>query len=99
MSNNHARKMAEIKIAFLRRTSEDIKQLERAREDAGLRMSQELRTLVHRLAGVTGMFGYETVSELAGALEDALATNVESEVEDKLGALITAVEVMLKNPT
>jgi HPt (histidine-containing phosphotransfer) domain-containing protein len=99
MGNNHARKMAELKIEFLRRTGEDIKQLERAREDADLRKSRELRTLVHRLAGVTGMFGYESVSELAGALEDALATNVEGEVEEKLGALIAAVEVMLKNPT
>lgn len=99
MSNNHARKMAEIKIEFLRRTREDIKELERARADTDLRASRELRTLVHRLAGVTGMFGYEAVSELAGSLEDALATNAEGEVEDKLGALIAAVEIMLKNPT
>jgi HPt (histidine-containing phosphotransfer) domain-containing protein len=95
MSSNHARKMAELKLEFILRTREDIKALRRAREDTALRTSRELKTLVHRLSGVTGMFGYESVSELAATLEDALAANDEGEVEGKLGALIAAVEVML----
>jgi len=97
MSSNHARKMAELKLDFLLRTREDIKTLQRACEDAVLRTSQELKTLVHRLSGVTGMFGYESVSELAAELEDALATHNEREVEAKLGALIGAVDVMLND--
>jgi HPt (histidine-containing phosphotransfer) domain-containing protein len=62
-----------------------------------LRASQDLKTLVHRLSGVTGMFGYESVSDLAAELEDALATSNEGQVEGKLGTLIAAVEVMLND--
>lgn len=97
MSSNHARKMAALKLDFLLRTREDVKVLQRARDDASMRASQELKTLVHRLSGVTGMFGYETVSELAAALEDALVTGDPGHVDAKLGALIAAVEVMLSD--
>jgi HPt (histidine-containing phosphotransfer) domain-containing protein len=97
MTSNHARKMAELKREFFLRTREDIKVLRRAREDGALRASQDLKTLVHRLSGVTGMFGYESVSDLAAELEDALATSNEGQVEGKLGTLIAAVEVMLND--
>jgi HPt (histidine-containing phosphotransfer) domain-containing protein len=95
MSTTHARKMAELKREFLLRTRDDISELKRAREDAVWRASRELKTLVHRLAGVTGMFGYESVSELAGALEDALGSGDHSRADAKLQALIAAVEAMV----
>jgi HPt (histidine-containing phosphotransfer) domain-containing protein len=87
--------MAELKLEFLLRTRDDMKTLQRARDDAALRRSREFRTLVHRLSGVTGMFGYESVSGLSAELEDALTTADETAQTAKLGDLIAAVEVML----
>lgn len=97
MTASHARKMAEIKREFLLRTREDMKLLRRAREDASLCASRELKTLVHRLAGITGMFGYERVSALAADLDDALPAASSSAVKDKLEALIAALDGMFND--
>jgi HPt (histidine-containing phosphotransfer) domain-containing protein len=91
---SHARKMAEIKREFLLRTREDMTVLRRARGDAALWASKELKTLVHRLAGVTGMFGYEDVSALAAALDDVLPAADGETALGKLDALIAALEAM-----
>lgn len=77
---------------FLTRAADD-------RRDLGLwaadpsRHADELRRLAHRVAGSAGTFGFQRLSALAGAAEDALLCNSPdlparlSDVMDELDAL------------
>ena len=45
--------------------------------------SQSLRRMAHRLRGSAGSYGYERLGRLAGVMEDAARTLIETIVGDK----------------
>lgn len=61
---------------------------------AGDRSSDDLRRLVHNLAGVAGTFGFAQVSEVASLIDDQLALGHSADAAhlDRLKSALDAVE-------
>jgi HPt (histidine-containing phosphotransfer) domain-containing protein len=83
--------MAALRLRFIGRAREDLSQL-RAYERHGAMNAEDLRALVHRLAGSAGLFGYPAISVLAGAVEDDLIeTGAPASLPDLMHALENAI--------
>lgn len=62
--------LAALRVRFLDRCRRDLRRLE-----DGVR-GEELDLLVHRLAGIAGVFGFPEVSEIAGRIDRARSEGV-----------------------
>ena len=76
-----------LQVQFRRRAARDLDDLRRWSTDQEAR-SEELRLLVHRLAGAGGTFGFHRLSALAAAAEDAIVTHAA----DRLSAVSAVIK-------
>ena len=65
-------KLAALRERFLVRSAGDLKQIEAAIANPNAMDHAQVRAVVHRLSGAAGTFGFPTLSEAAGAADDAL---------------------------
>ena len=79
--------LAELRRRFLARAAEDLEQLRAAGDLA------EVRSLVHRLSGSAGVFGYAAASEAARVVDDALMAG-EPPPAGAREALVSALEAL-----
>jgi CheY-like chemotaxis protein len=78
----------------------------RAVEDAqgNAELAQKVHSLVHRLAGTAGTYGYSTLGNAASQLEEAVKTYLRTgaqltcERRDRMRALIDALEETIREP-
>ncbi len=78
----------------------------RAVEDAqgNAELAQKVHSLVHRLAGTAGTYGYSTLGNAASQLEEAVKTylrlgaQLTPERRDRMRALIDALEETIREP-
>ena len=66
------KKFAHLRERFLVRSAADLKAIEAALANPATMDAAALRSLVHRLSGAAGTFGFPKLSEAAGAADDAL---------------------------
>ena len=80
--------METLKARFVARAAEDRDRLRSCQDTR----SPELRSLVHRLAGSAGLFGFSTISTLAATVDAQLAQGGDGEtLPELLAALDTLV--------
>jgi HPt (histidine-containing phosphotransfer) domain-containing protein len=77
--------LAPLRARFLARCADDLLVV-RAGPDA-----PNLRRVVHRIAGMAGMFGYDALSDLASRIDDRSHAG-QGFVESELAELTTALE-------
>ena len=83
--------LAALRERFRARVADDLAQLETL--VAKGMQGDELRNLVHNLAGTAGMFGFPDVSAAAGEIDDQLAAGLATSAAslDRLRASMDAV--------
>lgn len=64
--------MKELKQRFIQRCVNDRDQL-RAHQSGARLAPENLRTIIHRMAGAAGIFGFAEIGALAAALDETLA--------------------------
>jgi HPt (histidine-containing phosphotransfer) domain-containing protein len=70
--NGYDAAMAKLRVRFVARAAEDLLKL-RGHQSSVPLARNDLHSLVHRLAGSAGLFGFTEISRLAGELDDRLA--------------------------
>ncbi|HEY1837016.1 MAG TPA: Hpt domain-containing protein [Rhizomicrobium sp.] len=79
--------MEALRLRFIARAGDDLLQL-RTQAQKGAMTAEDLRALVHRLAGSAGLFGYPAISVLASAVEDdVIETGMSASLPDLMLAL------------
>ena len=86
--------METLRRRFIARAEDDLTRLREHRRHQTLERS-ELITIIHRLSGSAGLFGYPEISALAGEVETSLAQN--SADETSLANLLDALEQVMAN--
>jgi len=83
-----------LKQRFLLRSAGDLEVIERALSEPASVGREELRQVVHRLAGAAGTFGYAELSRIAGEADDALVLN-QADVGPELARLAEGLKAVL----
>ncbi|HEY3812724.1 MAG TPA: Hpt domain-containing protein [Caulobacteraceae bacterium] len=88
-------KFAALRERFLVRTAADLKAIEAALANPATLDAASMRSLVHRLSGAAGTFGFPKLSEAAGAADDALM-GLGGEVDPALDSLHRELRATLR---
>lgn len=94
MSEGFDDRLQALKDRFLARSAGDLEVIEKARAEAQSVSREDLRQVVHRLAGAAGTFGYAELSRIAGEADDALVLN-QADVSPELTRLAEALRAVL----
>jgi HPt (histidine-containing phosphotransfer) domain-containing protein len=87
--------IARLSERFLARAADDLRDL-RLWAAEPPQHADELRRLAHRLAGGAGTFGFQHLSALAGAAEDALLCGA-ADLSARLGDVTAELERLARN--
>jgi HPt (histidine-containing phosphotransfer) domain-containing protein len=94
VTTDPAAALSDLKQRFLQRSADDLaKLLDYA--DGGAVSAEEIRYLVHRLAGAAGIFGFPALSDAAARLDAALVENAALDPE-AMRPLIADLEAVLR---
>ncbi|MBS0294788.1 MAG: Hpt domain-containing protein [Proteobacteria bacterium] len=91
MSAAFDERLQALKQRFLARSAGDLQVIARALADPASVGRDDLRQVVHRLAGAAGTFGYAELSRIAGEADDALVLN-QADVGAELTQLVEALK-------
>ncbi len=83
--------MAPFRARFVARTKDELPRLAAARANPAA--DAEVRTMVHRIAGLAGTVGYGEISQLAGVVDEAF-NNGRPIPGEAYAALLAALETL-----
>jgi chemotaxis protein histidine kinase CheA len=100
MPQDMQQKMLEIGARYLQRTTGEIEELRRMAANLSINGAdslKELEILAHRIRGSGAVFGYTTISDLAGememlAVETLRSANIDSQLAERFARHIDALE-------
>ena len=81
--------LEELTDDFLKNRKKDIKSIQRALEKEDY---QNIHTLGHKMKGTGGAYGFDTVSDLGGSLEQAAKDRNSGEISKLVGELADYLE-------